>query len=102
MHVSELDEKRINNVDDVFKVGERIPVKVLALKDRAFPAALAKAFDEHDINKPGGSIMYASSLRSYCTGVTTAAIASQTRCVMNENNISVVHKQSASSDIASR
>jgi len=42
VHVSELDEKRINNVDDAFKVGERIPVKVLALKDRAGKLRLSR------------------------------------------------------------
>jgi len=34
VHVSELDSKRINNVADLFKVGDKMDVKVMALKDQ--------------------------------------------------------------------
>jgi len=34
VHVSELDNKRINNVLDLFKVGDKMDVKVMALKDQ--------------------------------------------------------------------
>ena len=42
VHVSELDERRIANVEDEFVVGDRMPVKVLALKDRAGKLRLSR------------------------------------------------------------
>jgi len=42
VHVSELDVRRIDNVEAEFKVGEKMPVKVLALKDRAGKLRLSR------------------------------------------------------------
>jgi len=42
VHVSELDSRRIDNVEAEFKIGEKIPVKVLALKDRAGKLRLSR------------------------------------------------------------
>jgi len=42
VHVSELDVRRIDNVEAEFKVGDTMPVKVLALKDRAGKLRLSR------------------------------------------------------------
>jgi len=42
VHVSELSDQRIDNVEGEFKVGDKISVKVLALKDRAGKLRLSR------------------------------------------------------------